>query len=100
MKEILECGENLGKPGRPYIVTVSVKGYFAKYEPREQRKAKLKEIRAKQREKVRVVKKKKRAPRKQFAEDGEDGAPSDSGSEYEDSDEEEAKGAEEAADAE
>ena len=33
MKEILEVGENIGKPGKPYLVTVSIEGYFAK--PRE-----------------------------------------------------------------
>ena len=27
-KTILEVGEGLGKPGRPYEVTVSLKGYF------------------------------------------------------------------------
>ena len=33
MKTILEVGDNhLGKPGRPYIVKVTLKGYFAKDE--------------------------------------------------------------------
>lgn len=41
VKSILEVGENLGKPGRPFIVTVQMKGYFAKPESREERKAKL-----------------------------------------------------------
>ena len=27
-KEILETGDGLGKPGRPYIVNISYKGYF------------------------------------------------------------------------
>lgn len=31
-KEILETGEGLGKPGRPYIVLISFKGYFAEKE--------------------------------------------------------------------
>jgi hypothetical protein len=29
VKEILEIGENLGKPGRPFIVTITLQGYFA-----------------------------------------------------------------------
>ena len=41
VKEILETGENLGKPGRPFIVTIELKGYFAKPETREELKAKL-----------------------------------------------------------
>ena len=28
IKEILEVGDGLGKPGRPYIVTVTYVGYF------------------------------------------------------------------------
>ncbi len=28
-KRIITPGQNLGKPGRPYIVKVSLKGYFA-----------------------------------------------------------------------
>lgn len=28
-KRIITPGQNLGKPGRPYIVKVSIKGYFA-----------------------------------------------------------------------
>lgn len=30
IKEILEVGENLGKPGRPFIVTITLEGYLAK----------------------------------------------------------------------
>eukprot|EP00352_Strombidinopsis_acuminata_P005433 CAMPEP_0176358296 /NCGR_PEP_ID=MMETSP0126-20121128/15446_1 /TAXON_ID=141414 ORGANISM="Strombidinopsis acuminatum, Strain SPMC142" /NCGR_SAMPLE_ID=MMETSP0126 /ASSEMBLY_ACC=CAM_ASM_000229 /LENGTH=148 /DNA_ID=CAMNT_0017712391 /DNA_START=34 /DNA_END=480 /DNA_ORIENTATION=+ len=30
VKRILEVGADLGKPGRPFVVTVSYKGYFAK----------------------------------------------------------------------
>ena len=30
VKTILEVGENIGKPGKPFIVTVSYIGYFAK----------------------------------------------------------------------
>ena len=29
VKEILEVGESLGKPGKPYVVTVSIEGFFA-----------------------------------------------------------------------
>lgn len=29
VKEILECGQDLGKPGRPFVVTVTMKAYFA-----------------------------------------------------------------------
>jgi len=72
VKEILEVGENLGKPGRPYIVTVQMKGYLAKPETKEQRKAKLQAIKEKNRAMVRIVKKeKKKAPKKSFAEDGD-----------------------------
>lgn len=49
VKEILEIGENLGKPGRPFIVTIQMQGYFAKPETREQRKAKLQAIKEKNR---------------------------------------------------
>ena len=35
VKEILEVGENLGKPGRPFVVTVALQGYFAKTETTE-----------------------------------------------------------------
>ena len=41
VKEILEKGSNLGKPGRPFIVTVQIYGYIAKQETEEQRKAKI-----------------------------------------------------------
>lgn len=41
VKEILEIGENLGKPGRPFIVTIQMQGYFAMPETKEQRKSKL-----------------------------------------------------------
>ena len=30
VKKILEVGKDLGKPGRPFVVTVSYIGYFAK----------------------------------------------------------------------
>jgi hypothetical protein len=29
-KRIIEPGQNLGKPGKPYIVSITIKGYFAK----------------------------------------------------------------------
>ena len=65
VKEILETGQNLGKPGRPFIVTVQVQGYFAKPETEEERKAKLKENKEKNRREVRIMKKvKKRGKRK------------------------------------
>ena len=72
VKEILEVGQNLGKPGRPFIVTVELQGYFAKAESKEQRKAKIQAIKEKNRSEVRIVqkKKKKKAPKKTFAEDG------------------------------
>ena len=41
VKEIIEIGENLGKPGRPFIVTVQMMGYFAEPETKEVRKAKI-----------------------------------------------------------
>lgn len=41
VKEILEIGANLGKPGRPFICTVQIQGYFAKPESAEVRKAKI-----------------------------------------------------------
>lgn len=46
VKEILEIGENLGKPGRPFIVTVTLKGYFAKPEAKELVKARVNAIKA------------------------------------------------------
>ena len=49
VKEILEIGENLGKPGRPFIVTVQMQAYFAKPESKEQLKAKLQKIKEKNR---------------------------------------------------
>ena len=72
VKQILEVGENLGKPGRPFIVTVQMTGYFAKPESKEERKAKLQAIREKNRAEVRIVKKvsKPKPPKKAFAEDG------------------------------
>ena len=29
IKEILECGSELGKPGRPFVVTITLEGYVA-----------------------------------------------------------------------
>ena len=96
VKEILEIGENLGKPGRPFIVTVELLGYFAVPETKEQRKAKVQAIKEKNRAACRIVqkKKKKKAPKKkQFTEDGgaeeikEEENEDEEESSYEDSDE-------------
>ena len=40
VKEIMQVGKDLGKPGRPFICTVSVVGYFAKPESEEERERK------------------------------------------------------------
>ena len=74
VKEILEIGANLGKPGRPFICTVQIQGYFAKPESAEVRKAKIQAIKEKNRKEVRIIKKekKRKPPKKAFAEDGED----------------------------
>jgi len=72
VKEILEIGANLGKPGRPFICTVTIQGYFAKPESAEVRKAKIQAIKQKNRKEMRIVKKekKRKPPKKAFAEDG------------------------------
>ena len=49
---------------------VSLKGYFAKPEPREAIKARVTAIKEKQRKNTRIVQKKKKPPKKRFAEDG------------------------------
>lgn len=40
VKEIMRVGADLGKPGRPFICTVSVLGYFAKPESEQERQIK------------------------------------------------------------
>ena len=71
VKEILEVGENLGKPGRPFIVTVTLQGYFAKPESKQTIKERVEEIKAKKRKEVRINKKQKKPPKKTFTEDGQ-----------------------------
>ena len=96
VKEILETGADLGKPGRPFIVTVELKGYFAKPESRDERKAKLQAIKEKNRANVRIIKKekKKRPPKKKFAEDGEEAAGQESEEDSSDYDYQEVQGEE------
>lgn len=73
VKEILEVGQDLGKPGRPFIVTVSLEGYFAKEESAEERKIKMEELAERQKVEVRVVK--PTPGQKKFAEDEEEPMP-------------------------
>ena len=94
VKEILETGENLGKPGRPFIVTIQLKGYFAKPETRDERKVKMQAIKEKNRAAVRIIKKdkKKKPPKKKFAEDDDGEASQSSGEEESDEAEDRSEG--------
>ena len=52
IKEILEVGQNLGKPGRPFIVTITLEGYLAKPKDKEPHSgARIEEIKEEEEEK-------------------------------------------------